>query len=129
MFRLKKNQYQVKIFQKKQTCSFMKHYCYINSNLHPVHSFFKENERQHTKNYKVVNILNCFCKVCKKFLPAQLKPFTNVFLSAYMAVCREKYSTNQLLICVMKKGKEKRLSMKNSQQHNHTFFSCDYYCR
>ena len=49
-----------------------------------VRPIFKKNEREKIENYRPVSILNCFSKVCEKFLLEKLRQFINLFLSEYM---------------------------------------------
>ena len=49
-----------------------------------------------------MNILNCFSKVYEKFLLGRFKPFITSFLSEYMAAYRENYSSNHVLIRLIK---------------------------
>ena len=70
-----------------------------------VKPIFKKNERQKNENYRPVSILNCFSKVYEKFLLEKFKPFTNTFLSEYIAAYRENYSTNYVLIRLIENWK------------------------
>ena len=49
-----------------------------------VRLIFKKNQREKIENYGPVSILNCFSKVCEKFLLEKLRQFINLFLSEYM---------------------------------------------
>ena len=59
-----------------------------------------------TENYKPVSILNYLLKVYEKFLLEKFKPFINSFLSEYMVAYRKKYSTNHVLIRLIRNWKK-----------------------
>ena len=91
-----------------------------------VRPIFKKNGREKIENYRPVSILNCFSKVYEKFLLEKFRPFINTFLSEYMAAYREKYSTNHVLIRLIKNWNKAldekfliglRLQSKNSYFH------------
>ena len=67
---------------------------------------FKKKELNKIENYRTVSILNCFSKIYEKFLLQAFKPFTDTFLSEYIAAYREHYSSNHALIRLIENWKK-----------------------
>ena len=72
--------------------------CYSeNANVRPV---FKKDERTKVKHYRLVSLLNIFSKIYERFFTFLL--FLPEFISAY----RKTYTTNQVLIRLIKNWKK-----------------------
>ena len=63
-----------------------------------VRPIYEKYERNEIKNYRPVSILNCVSKIYEKFLNEQLLPFVNCSSSELMSAYRSGYSTNHVLI-------------------------------
>ena len=63
-----------------------------------VKPIFKKKERDKMENYRPVSILNYFSKIYDKFLLEAFKPFIDTFLLECIAVYREYYTSNHVLI-------------------------------
>ena len=59
---------------------------------------FEKGERREIGNYRPVSILNCFSKICERFLHGQIASFSNEFLSDFISAYRKGYSINHVLI-------------------------------
>ena len=59
---------------------------------------YKKSDRDKIENYRPVNILNCFSKVCERFLHKQFQPFLETFLFGFVAAYREGYNCNHVLM-------------------------------
>ena len=58
--------------------------------------FKKKGERTEIKNYRPVSILNCFSKVCERFIQGNLASSGTKFLSDFISAYRKGYSTNHV---------------------------------
>ena len=55
---------------------------------------FKKNEREKVENYRPASILNCFSKICEKYILKQFKTFLNDFPSTWQHI---EYTTVQAM--------------------------------
>ena len=75
--------------------------CYSeNTKIANVRPVFKKDERTKVKNYRLVSLLNIFSKIYERFFTFLL--FLPKFISAY----RKTYTTNQVLIRLIKNWKK-----------------------
>ena len=75
--------------------------CYSeNTKIANVRPVFKKDERTKVKNYRLVSLLNIFSKIYERFFTFLL--FLPEFISAY----RKTYTTNQVLIRLIKNWKK-----------------------
>ena len=70
-----------------------------------VRPIFTKGERTEISNYRPVSILNCFSKIYDWFLHNQIASFSNEFLSDFISADRKRYSTNHVLIRLIKISK------------------------
>ena len=70
-----------------------------------VRPIFTKGERTEIWNYRQVSILNCFSKIYDWFLHNQIVSFSNEFLSDFISADRKRYSTNHVLIRLIKISK------------------------
>ena len=71
-----------------------------------VRPVFKEDDRTKIKNYRPVSLLNMFSKIYEKFLHENLKNYVNIFLSKSISAYCKSYSTNHVLIRLIKNWKK-----------------------
>ena len=67
-----------------------------------VRSIFKKDDRTNIKNYRSVSLLNYFSKIYKNVWNEQLLHFVNHSLSDFMSVHGKGYSTDHVLIRLLK---------------------------
>ena len=63
-----------------------------------IRPIFKKKDGTNVDSYWQVSILNCFWKICRRFLYNQLTVYVYDISSDFMAACRKGYSTSHLLI-------------------------------
>ena len=81
--------------------------CYSeNAKIANVRPIFKNDERTKVKNYRPVSPLNIFSKIYERFIHESLIPFVNSFLSEFISAYQKTYSTNHVLIRLIKNWKK-----------------------
>ena len=62
-----------------------------------VRPIFKKDDRSKIKNFRHVNLLNMFSKICERFLHENLRNYVNTFLSKFITADHTSCSTNHVL--------------------------------
>ena len=71
-----------------------------------VRPIYKKDDMDKIKNYRPVSLLNVFSEICEKFLHDSLSNFTDKILSRFVSAYRKSYSSNHVLLKLIKEWKK-----------------------
>ena len=77
-----------------------------NAKIANVRPIFKKDERTKVKRYRPVSLLNIFSKIYERFIHENLTPFVDYVLSEFISAYRKTYSTNHVLIRLIRYWKK-----------------------